>query len=75
MNIILLQVDYYKDTGKWYAGGIVNIQYENIFDITKQIINEKQQIVGHPADFHMVAKNANTDSDVFFDRLYVRYQS
>ncbi len=53
---MLIQVDFFKDTGKWYAGGMVEISFEAYepANIIRTAIYQSQKIVNHPEEFHMV---------------------
>ena len=67
-----LQVDFYKDTGKWYSGGIVDIPDFNpvIGNDNRSKIYKHQKIVHSPYEFYMIAKNSEDNGD-FFDRLFI----
>ena len=64
---MIVQVDFFKETGKWYAGGEVDVGEARLWkgDMAKAI-SQNQQIVGHPAQFYCVVSEAAATPDTEF---------
>lgn len=68
-----IKVDFYKESGKWYEGGIVEIpdgSWLHTEDI-REFVMCKQNIVDNPEQFHCVVNNVN-ENDNFFKALWTR---
>ena len=75
-----LKVNFYKTTGKWAYGGIVDVgDMKPYCDDVLKIVCEKQNIItkGHERDFHIVVDNAEKltpeegKAGLFCNRLYL----
>lgn len=67
-----INVDFYKLSGKWYAGGSVTVHHYDFDDAFKQDIVDNQEILvdGWQRDnFIVVTDNLNED-DPFAKRFY-----
>jgi hypothetical protein len=73
---MILRVDFYNATGKWYAGGEVDIGnipgFETHLIYEKILENQKILEPGSPRHYFVVVKNLNEDGD-FCRRLYKPY--
>lgn len=69
-----IRVDFYKDTGKWYEGGIVDIGDTPGWntDAVKQAIVNHQNIMGDNwgRDYYYVVVDNVDDNDDFCKRLF-----
>ena len=69
-----VKVNFYKSTGKWYAGGIVDIGTVATWDsgAVKQAIvdNQRELMDGWQGQYYVVVDNVSDDDD-FCMRLYV----
>lgn len=70
-----IQVDFYKDTGKWYSGGIVDIGDTPGWDTdkVKQAVVTHQHIMGdgwQDHRYYYVVVNNTNDNDDFCMRLF-----
>lgn len=69
MKDLIVHVDFYKSTGKWYASGEVNVREARLYKGRfREAIYNYQNIVVHPRSFHAVVRNVN-DNDDFADCL------
>jgi hypothetical protein len=77
---MLLQVDFYKDTGKWYEGGTVDVGDARpyVTGEIEQALVDKQDILteGWQGGFYVVVNNATeltseeSQAGLFCMRLY-----
>lgn len=73
----VIQVDFYKTTGKWYTEGTLELPNEvNLFDDgIQQMLYDlaSKKIVAHPEQFFMVTRyiSEGSEDNFFFDRLFI----
>lgn len=68
----LIQVDFYKESGKWYSGGEVEVEHELFQDEFRQDIVNNQKILndGWQGNFIVVTNNL-PDDNLFAMQLFL----
>lgn len=71
--MILLTVDFYKETGKWYSGGVIQVPIDFPTwdtDQIKEIVKEKQQCIYTESMKHFYCVVDCSQENIFCKRLF-----